>query len=121
MTPVAPAHARWDLIREERIRCGFATVQACAAAAHIGPKRLEGLEGGSLKDPSAVELAKLALVGFDLNYILTGVRRVAPDEQALLENYRAADPSSQKTLRRVGLALAKSIDVSLDGSEEAAR
>lgn len=62
-----------------------------------------------MKDPSAVELAKLALVGFDLSYILTGARAVAPEEQALLENYRASDAAGRQALRRVGSALAQSL------------
>ena len=97
------------------MRCGFATVKDCAAAAKISARRLEGLEGGSMKDPSAVELAKLALVGFDLSYILTGARAVAPEEQALLENYRASDAAGRQALRRVGSALAQSLSEAADG------
>ena len=107
MSPVIPPHPRWDLIRQERIRCGFATVKACATAASINPQRLAGLEGGSMKDPTAVELAKLAMLGFDLKYILTGERALSHDEQALVDNYRGADSSGQKALRQVGIALAQ--------------
>ena len=115
MSPVIPPHPRWELIRQERIRCGFATVQACATAANIKAQRLAGLEGGSMKDPTAVELAKLAMLGFDLKYILTGERALSPDERALLDNYRGADTSGQKALRQVGIALAQPLSDSEAG------
>ena len=116
MSPVIPPHPRWELIRQERIRCGFATVRACATAANIKAQRLAGLEGGSMKDPTAVELAKLAMLGFDLKYILTGERALSPDERALVDNYRGADTSGQKALRQVGIALAQPLSDSEAGS-----
>ena len=55
----------------------------------------------------------LAERGVDVTYWLTGNHsrafKLQEDELTLVKNYRAADESGQKALRRVGSALAKSL------------
>ncbi len=63
--------------------------------------------------PTGVQLSLLADQGFDVLYILTGQRTglpepLAPDETALLENYRAASAENRGHMQAVGAALAQS-------------
>lgn len=110
-----PAHSRWAYMREERLRCGYATVKDLAQVTGIGTQRLKALEGGSMRPLSMTELHALAVAGFDINYVLTGTRAVKqalpPDEAALLDNYRAASPARQTSLREVGAAFAQPLMV----------
>ena len=65
---------------------------------------------------SPPKLLKLTLfhgLGADIGYILTGQRSVidlAPDEAALLDNYRNSTADNQAVLRKVGAALEKQVD-----------
>ncbi len=68
--------------------------------------------------PNSKELKKLALMGFDLNFIFGKVAPLAQAEKTLIENYRAADESGQKALRRVGTALAKQVSKAATGTDD---
>lgn len=53
------------------------------------------------------------VIGADVLFVITGQRTVtalAPDEAALLDNYRNATPNNRAVLRKVGAALEKQID-----------
>jgi len=62
------------------------------------------------RQPDAKYLAAIAAAGADVNYILTGVRAaaLAPDEAALLDNYRHAPKDQQDILKATSAAFAKS-------------
>ena len=87
---------------------------ACALATNIPLQRMAALEGGSMVEPTLVELTQLANAGFDLNYLLTGTRALNEKELALLDHYRASNEGGKRALRQVGSALAKSLNDSED-------
>lgn len=108
---------RWDRIKEERLRLDFETVSQLAKACKISRQRMQAIEDGRGKAPSAEELTYLANVGVDVGYVLTGQRRLRPDEEALLDNYRSASNEHRGALRQVGAAFAK--PVSQEGFDDA--
>ncbi len=61
------------------------------------------------------KLSALAMHGFDVLYVLTGVRQVkerqelSKRESCMLENYRALDDEDQAAVQRMTSALAKSV------------
>lgn len=63
--------------------------------------------------PGADELSRLAGVGFDVLYIVTGQRTpraadaLAPDEAALVDNYKNSDEEGRAAARRVLSSLAQ--------------
>lgn len=105
-----PPHSIGPRLQQERLRLKFESVGACAQACGISAQRLAALEGGSMKLPDVDELAYLANVGFDLNYLLTAGTALPADEAALVDNYRAASPSHKSSLRQVGAAFAQPVD-----------
>ncbi|RLM12849.1 helix-turn-helix domain-containing protein [Gibbsiella quercinecans] len=62
--------------------------------------------------PDADYLARLSNAGIDILYIISGVRSVQPDispeEQRLVENYRAMDDAARLNIQAVGDAFAQS-------------
>ena len=85
-----------------------------AEVADVTRKTLYGYESGA-RFPDASALALWALLGADVNYILTGQRTgnapaphaLTPEQRALLDNYAACDPGTQKTARNLVATAAK--------------
>lgn len=81
-------------------------LKPAAAARAVGEPDSQGLRDvlGGRKRLSAELLAALAATGVDVAYVLTGERRglpplvLTPDEQVLLDGYRALDPATRKRL-----------------------
>lgn len=69
-------------------------------------------EGGQTSPPAAY-LLQLVPHGLDMLYVLTGQRGVdtvgllSAEESALVDNYRAASPEHQASLRAVGASFAE--------------
>jgi hypothetical protein len=90
-------------LREEIERCGLSLAAASRIAGESSPQRLKDVVSGRQKC-SADLVAKLMVIGVDAAYILTGERaqtvlsNLAPDEEVLLEGYRALDASSKKRM-----------------------
>lgn len=64
------------------------------------------------RSPDAAYLAAVAAIGVDVQYIITGQRSsasagLAPDEAALVDNYRHSSPEHKASLRTISAALAK--------------
>lgn len=94
-----------ERIREERLRLGLTQDQL-----GVAPKTQRFYESGE-RSPDAAYLARFAELGADVLYILTGERTVgelAPDEAALLDNYRNAQPGGKAALQTTSAALAHS-------------
>lgn len=93
-------HAR---LREEIDRCGLSLAAASRAAGESSPQRLKEVVSGRQKCPADL-VAKLAVIGVDAQYVLIGERAqtakplLAPDEEMLLEGYRALDVAGKKRL-----------------------
>ena len=96
-------------LKEERERLGL-TQEAFAAASSAGRRTLIDWEKG-VSSPTAVQLAALSSVGVDVLYVVTGARSsspsIAPDEAALLDNYRHSAPEARNALKATSAALAK--------------
>ena len=108
----------WQRIKFERERLGHRTVQSFAKVVDgVSWQRLAALERDTKRYVKFDELAALGIAGCDVQFILTGKRLLRSDEKNLIENYRAADESGQKALRRVGTALAQSL---MDSAAESA-
>lgn len=95
-------------LKEERKRFGYnqtdfavmAGVQISAQTNYENDRRL----------PDASYLAAIAAMGVDVLYILTEQRSVtalAPDEAALLDNYRNTPKEQQKIIKETSAAFAK--------------
>ncbi len=100
-----------ERIKEERERLGM-TQPEFAAAAGAAKRTLIEWEKGSTS-PTAVQLSALVVAGVDALYILTGQRGapsvpLAPDEAALLDNYRNSPPAGRDALKATSAALAQS-------------
>lgn len=101
-----------DRIKEEHVRLG-ATLEGMGELAGVGKTTVINWEKGN-SAPNAEHLAALSEAGFDVLYIVTGVRGVgaawhlAADEAALVDNYRHSPPEARAALRATGAALAQS-------------
>ncbi|MDT8905142.1 MULTISPECIES: hypothetical protein [Pseudomonas] len=90
-------------LREEIDRCGFSLAAASRAAGESSPQRLKEVVSGRQKCPADL-VAKLAVIGVDAQYVLIGERgqavkpSLAPDEEMLLESYRALDVAGKKRM-----------------------
>lgn len=96
-------------LREERKRLGFGSQADFAAKLGASPSSVHNYEAGK-RSPDAEFLAKVAEIGGDILYILTGQRAVGelkPDEAALLDNYRHSPPEKQNAMREVGASFAQ--------------
>lgn len=79
-------------LKEERTRLGY-TQEGFAALAAVSRRAYSEWEAGNTS-PTAVQLAALAGVGADVQYIITGNRSssaLSPDEEMLLQAYRGLD------------------------------
>ncbi|WP_053146871.1 helix-turn-helix transcriptional regulator [Pseudomonas sp. Pf153] len=91
-------------LREEIDRCGISLAAASRAAGESSPQRLKEVVSGRQKCPADL-VAKLAVIGVDAQYVLIGERgqgarppSLAPDEELLLDGYRALDAASKKRM-----------------------
>lgn len=89
-------------LREEITRCGVSLAAASRAAGESSPQRLKEVVSGRQKCPADL-VAKLVAIGVDAHYVLTGERgptapALAPDEELLLDGYRALDVAGRKRL-----------------------
>lgn len=109
-------------LREERERVGLKQEEL---AERVGKSRntISAWERGE-QFPSGEFLMSAPGMGFDVLYLLTGRRGVevvgalSAEESKLVENYRAASPAHQASLREVGAALAEQ-DARSDQSRKA--
>lgn len=88
-----------ERLREERKRLGV-TQADFAKAGGIGVSSLKLYEGDD-GEPGAIFLGKIANIGADIQYVVTGVRSattLAADEQVLLDGYRALDPATRRRM-----------------------
>lgn len=108
-------------LREERERLGFKQAEL---AERLGIERKSQInyEAGE-REPKADYLARAAVLGFDVNYVLTGVRVGAyaggairsegpalvltAEESALVDNYRHASEEGRRAIAAAGAALAQ--------------
>lgn len=91
-------------IRLERERLGLTQ-----DALGVAPKTQRFYENGE-RSPDANYLEAFAKLGADVGYILTGVHStgvLAPDEAALLDNYRAISDTRKENLVDVAAALSQ--------------
>lgn len=100
-------------LREERERIGM-TQEQMAIAGAVAKRTYCHYEAGEREIGSAC-MAALAAAGADVLYILTGQRgavslapALAPDEAALLDNYRNSPPAGRDALKATSAALAQS-------------
>lgn len=90
-------------LREEIDRCGLSLAAASRAAGETSPQRLKEVVSGRQKCPADL-VAKLLVIGVDAQYVLIGQRaqggkpQLAPDEEMLLDGYRALDAASKKRM-----------------------
>lgn len=90
-------------LREEIARCGLTLAAASRAANEPSSQRLKDVVVGRQKCPADL-VAKLMTVGIDALYVLSGERstvsstRLAPDEDMLLDGYRALTMSERKKM-----------------------
>lgn len=97
-----------DRLKEERLRMKL-TQDEMAERCEIGKSSYCAYEAGTTQ-PKAEFLSAFARAGGDVLYILTwqhsaGV--LAPDEAALLDNYRHTPEPQRHTVREVGAAFAQ--------------
>lgn len=97
-------------LREERERLGL-TQEAFAVAGNAARRTLIDWEK-NVSSPTAVQLSALSAIGVDVLYVVTGKRSsttssLAPDEAALLDNYRHSPKEAQAALKATSAALAK--------------
>jgi len=100
-------------LREERNRLGLSQPKL-AEAVGVSKNTVIAWEKGTTS-PNAVQLSGLSVLKFDVLYILTGQyagpsEPLAPDESALLDNYRHLCDEQRETLVRVGRALSISAE-----------
>lgn len=90
-------------LREEIDRCGLSLAAASRAAGESSPQRLKEVVSGRQKCPADL-VAKLVVIGVDAQYVLVGERAqiakppLTPDEEMLLEAYRALDVAGRKRM-----------------------
>lgn len=95
----------------ERDRLGLNQAE-CARLGGVSKNTQGNYETGQTS-PSADYLLALAGHGLDMLYVLTGQRGIdtvgvlSAEEAALVDNYRAAGPAHQASLRQVGAAFAE--------------
>lgn len=97
-----------DRLREERERLGL-TQDEMATQCGTSKRSYCAYEAGE-SQPKSDFMASFANVGGDVLYILTGQRSagtLAPDEAALLDNYRHTPPEKRHTVQEVTSAFAE--------------
>jgi len=96
-------------LREEIEGLGLSLADAARAANETSLQRLKDVVSGKQKCPIDL-LVRLGGIGVSTSYVLTGQRTVtalAPDEAALVENYRAAPPEKQHMIQEVSSAISQ--------------
>lgn len=98
-----------DRIKEERNRLVI-TQADFAKLGGVVRRAQQNYENGS-RTPDGAYFAKVAEVGIDVLYVITGIRASAsasltPDEAELLNDYRKASPEAKRALRVSGEAFA---------------
>ncbi|MCA6220043.1 helix-turn-helix domain-containing protein [Photorhabdus antumapuensis] len=97
-------------LREERMKFNLTQVEL----ADIGGihKNTQGNYENDQKSPDAKYLERIAILGIDILYIITGVRSVQSDmsaeERNLIENYRAMNDAARLNIQAVGDSFAQS-------------
>lgn len=108
-------------LRQERKRLGFSQ-EAVAARVGVERETWSRYENGHIQ-PGTEVWKELALLGADVNYILSGlgvqqeaapygIVLKAPDEIKHIENYRSITEEKKKILREVGAAFAQPNEIS---------
>lgn len=100
-----------ERLREERAKLDLNQADFAALAGIT--KKTQMLYESDERSPKADYLAAVAEKGVDVLYVLTGQRStsetgLAPDEAALVDNYRHSSEADRQSLRSVGNAFAKS-------------
>jgi len=91
-------------LRDERKRCGLTQDQAAAACGIV--KRTQANYEAGASDATATYLSRAWAMGFDVPYILTGVRQTAAreslstEEDSVVAQYRRIPEEDQRALRR---------------------
>lgn len=96
-----------ERLKDERIRLAYKRQDALADALGVSTTSVSNYESGK-RQPDAAYLAAFSALGADVLYILTGQHtsgELAPDEAALLVNYRAISPERKGNLTDVAAAL----------------
>lgn len=99
-------------LKEERERCGITQAQI-AEVTGVNIKSVGRWER-EIPIPSD-KLAMLAILGFDVLYVLIGQRSMPitstlnPREEALLDNYRNTNEQGQRALENTASAFAQSV------------
>lgn len=91
-----------ERLKEERNRLGL-TQAELSLAGGVKPRSQVHYEAGERK-PDAVYLAAVAVVGVDVQYVLTGIRSdqvLNTDEREVLERYRISSRDLQNAARRM--------------------
>lgn len=90
-----------ERLREERDRLGRSQADL-ASVGGVGRRAQTYYESGE-RSPDAAYLGRVAEIGIDVQYVITGVRSssaLTPDERVLMERYRAsATPLRDAALR----------------------
>lgn len=100
-----------ERLKEERVRLGLNQTDF-AELAGVRKNAQSNYEKDE-RAPDARYLAAVAAAGVDVLYVVTGMRAetaagLAPEEAALLDNYRHADDAGRASLDNVSRALATS-------------
>ena len=93
-----------ERLKEERVRLGKSQTEL-ASAGGVGKTTQINYEKGA-RSPDAAYLAAVAAEGVDVLYVLTGQwsksqSSLAPDEAALLDNYRNTPAERRHTIAEV--------------------
>lgn len=91
--------ATGERLREERKKLKM-TQAAFSQLGGIGVSALKMYEGNE-REPGSRFLAEIANAGADVQYVITGQRAnvsLTPDEQVLLDGYRALDPMTRRRM-----------------------
>lgn len=110
-----------ERLKEERVRLAMSQI-GIAAIGGVGKTTQINYEKG-LRTPDAAYLAAVAAaLEIDVLYVVTGQRStseagLAPDEAALVDNYRASSQEQKSSLKAVGDAFAKSESMNREKKE----
>lgn len=97
-----------SLLKEERKRLNLTQAEV-ALSAGVSRETWSRYESNKLM-PGTEVLAAIAVTGFDVQYLLTGIRSsaaLAPDEKLLLERYRSATKAGKEAI--LGAALGQKV------------
>jgi transcriptional regulator with XRE-family HTH domain len=102
-------------LKEERTRLGL-TQQAFAEFSLAKKRTIADWEKG-VSSPTAVQLEALSKIGFDVLYVVTGMRSATiaeqkstllnREEEVLLDNFRNSSPEAKAALKATSNALAQ--------------